>query len=76
LPAVGALAPGGLPWPALLPDESLGRQGAQGLAQVRRLESEVGLQFGNYLAADCEGVVARVLDDLLRNRRRALGRSS
>jgi hypothetical protein len=36
-----------LPLHALLLDESLGRQGAQGLAQVRRLESEVGLQFGD-----------------------------
>jgi hypothetical protein len=60
----------------VLLDESLGRQGAQGLAQVRRLESEVGLSFGDYLAADGEGVVARVLDDLPRNRRRELGRSS
>jgi hypothetical protein len=76
LPAVGALVPGGLPSAAVLLDESLGRQGAQGLARVRRLESEVGLQFGDYLAADREGVVARVLDDLPRNRRRELGRSS
>jgi len=57
------------------PAESLGRQGARGLAQVRRLESEVGLPFGDYLAADHQGVVARVLDDLPRNRRE-LGRSS
>lgn len=76
MPAVGALVPGGLPSAAVLLDESLGRQGGQGLAQVRRLESEVGLQFGDYLAADREGVVARVLDDLPRNRRRELGRSS
>lgn len=76
MPAVGALVPGGLPSAAVLLHESLSRQGAQGLARVRRLESEVGLQFGDYPAADREGVVARVLDDLARNRRRELGRSS
>ena len=52
MPAVGALVPGGLPSAAVLLHESLSRQGAQGLARVRRLESEVGLPFGDYLAAD------------------------
>jgi hypothetical protein len=57
LPAVGALVPGGLPSAAVLLHESLRCQRAQGLAQVRRLEPEGGLQFGDCLAADRKGVV-------------------